>query len=124
MKRMSVCLNGLKSRCFMLFACLSLLLATTSCNNDELEFNNPQPSKQYTKAELIELALSRIPQTRAGGNRDIIATMVTIKDAITISCSVNDTVTFCLDGEDEFMVTEKNIVRNLGRLAIKSHHTM
>ena len=106
MKNISCSLNNVKSRYFMLLACLSLLLATTSCNNDELEFNDPQPQKQYTKAELIEQALSRIPKTRAGGERDIIVTMVTIQDAITINCSVNDTVIIDVDGRVSITLTK------------------
>ncbi|MDE5610442.1 MAG: hypothetical protein K2I90_00285 [Odoribacter sp.] len=69
----------------MLFACLSLLLATTSCNNDELEFNDPQPSKQYTKAELIEQALSRKNRTRTASESESV-NMVTIKNTVIIRC--------------------------------------
>ncbi|MDE5610992.1 MAG: hypothetical protein K2I90_03125 [Odoribacter sp.] len=67
----------------MLLACLSLLLATTSCNNDELEFNEPQTPKQYTKAELIEQALSRMPKTRAGAS---LVVMASLKKTATIRC--------------------------------------
>ena len=71
----------------MLVTCLSLLLATTSCNNDELEFNAPQASKQYTKAELIEQALSRMPKTRAGSTPVM---MISIKDTVRIRCLASE----------------------------------
>ena len=87
MKRMSVCLNSMKSRCFILFASLSLLLATTSCNNDKLEFNDPQTPKQYTKAELIEQALDRMPKTRANG--DIPIVMITKGKTVTMMVEPN-----------------------------------
>ncbi|MDE7074721.1 MAG: hypothetical protein K2O69_06720, partial [Odoribacter sp.] len=61
MKKTSIDLNGIKSRCFVLLTCLSLAFATTSCNNDDFEFNEPEQQKQYTKAELIEQALSQLP---------------------------------------------------------------
>lgn len=83
MKNISYSLNNVKSWCFMLFTCLNLLLATTSCSNDELEFNDPQSPKQYTKAELIELALSRKPRTR---NTSESMDMFTIKDSVVIRC--------------------------------------
>ena len=82
MKNISCSLNNVRSRYFMLLACLSLLLATTSCNNDELEFNDSQPSKQYTKAELIEYALSKLPKTRANGDMPVV--MVTDKTEVSI----------------------------------------
>lgn len=107
MKIVSCTLNNVKSRYFMLLACLSLLLATTSCNNDELEFNDPQSQKQYTKAELIEQALSRMPQTRAENPNAVI--MVSIQDTINFQCTATDTMKVFLDGEEHPMpITETN----------------
>lgn len=106
MKRLSVYLDSLKSRYFMLFACLSLLLATTSCNNDELDPIAPEAQKQYTKAELIELALSRMPKTR--GN-DVRFSMITIKNPVIIQYSTTDDITiFTSDGQQRILPKEES----------------
>lgn len=99
----------------MLLACFTLSICTISCGSDELETDLSEEPQQlskaellqkYTKAELIEQALSRMPQTRANGERDIIATMVTIQNTITIKCSVNDTVTIYAEGNDPITLTK------------------
>ena len=95
MKKAIKYLSGMKSRCFMLLTCLILLVGATSCSSDDFETNLPEESKQlsksellqkYSKAELIEQALSRMPQTRADNNR---VRMITIKDSITIRIFCN-----------------------------------
>jgi len=53
----------------------------TSCSNDEFETNLPEEQKQYTKSELIEQALSRMPRTRVDASS---VTMITIKDTVNI----------------------------------------
>lgn len=73
--------SGIKSMCFMLFACLILSICATSCSSDEFETNLPEEQRQYTKAELIEQALSRMPQTRIEGSGVM---MITIKDTVNI----------------------------------------
>ena len=71
MKKAIKYLSGMKSRCFMLLTCLILLVSATSCSNDNFETNLPDEPKQlsksellqkYSKAELIEQALSRMPK--------------------------------------------------------------
>ena len=49
----------------MLFACLALMASVTSCSEDYFEENIPEKSKQLSKAELIEQALSLKAKTRA-----------------------------------------------------------
>ncbi len=71
----------------MLLACLTLSICATSCSSDEFETNLPEEQKQYSKAELIEQALSRMPQTRAG---DVCVRMITIKDSLTIRYSITE----------------------------------
>ena len=77
-----ICLSSMKSRCFMLLTCLILLVGVTSCSSDEFETNLPDESKQLSKAELIEQALSRMPKTR-GGNPNAVV-MVTIQNSVQI----------------------------------------
>ncbi len=98
MEKMSIYLNSIKSGCFVLLACLNLVVATTSCNNDDFEFNEPQQQKQYTKAELIEQALSRMPRTRAENLNIVI--MVTIQDTIYFQCTATQSMKVFLDGEE------------------------
>lgn len=80
MKKTMICLNGIKSVCFMLFACLVLSICTTSCSSDEFETNLPEEQKQYTNAELIDQALKELPQTRANGDMPIV--MVTTNETV------------------------------------------
>lgn len=81
-------LNGIKSKCFMLMIVLSLLLGATSCSNEDFEDNIPDQPKELSKAELIELALSRIPQTRGGAPIPVM--MVTSKKTVTIQCTATE----------------------------------
>lgn len=90
MKKIMMYLNGIKSTCFMLLACLILSICATSCSSDEFENTLPEEQKQYTKAELIEQALSRMPQTRSTEPNLVI--MITIKKAITIRGTLTDSV--------------------------------
>ncbi|MDE7073967.1 MAG: hypothetical protein K2O69_02785 [Odoribacter sp.] len=87
MEKMSIYLNSMKSGCFVLLTCLSLAFATTSCNNDDFELNEPEQQKQYTKAELIEQALSRMPRTRVNSNGVM---MITIKDSVNIKVQATE----------------------------------
>ena len=89
---------------FILLSCLTLLLGTISCSNDNFETDLPEEAKQlskaellqkYSKAELIEQALSRMPQTRAENNR---VRMVTIKDSITIRYSATEAMSMQING--------------------------
>ncbi|MDE5638773.1 MAG: hypothetical protein K2I47_03100 [Odoribacter sp.] len=90
MKKAIKYLSGMKSRYFMLLACLILLVGATSCSSDEFETNLPEEPQQlskeellqkYSKAELIEQALRRMPQTRTNNSR---VEMVTIKDTVSL----------------------------------------
>ncbi|MDE5639449.1 MAG: hypothetical protein K2I47_06615 [Odoribacter sp.] len=92
-------LSGMKSRYFMLLACLILFIGATSCRDDNFEINLPdEPQqlskaellKQLSKAELIEQALSRMPQTR-GKNPNAVV-MVTIKNTVNLRCMALDSM--------------------------------
>lgn len=100
-------LNNMKSVCFMLLSYLTLSIGITSCNQDEFENYEPEKQKKFSKAELIEQALKRMPQTRANGNLNMLIRMVTIKDTISIKCRVDDTVTFYWDNELSAQVTKE-----------------
>ncbi|MDE5611553.1 MAG: hypothetical protein K2I90_05995 [Odoribacter sp.] len=98
MKNVKHCLNGMKSRCFMLFACLALMAGLASCSEDYFEDNLPEKSKQFSKAELIERALSRMPQTRAADPFPVM--MVTTNEVVSITFHVTESVTiYWGDGE-------------------------
>ena len=95
----------------MLLACLILLVGVTSCSSDEFETNLPEEPKQlskaellqkYSKAELIEQALSRMPKTRANNNR---FEMVTIKDSVCIQLSTTETIWIQWTDEEGVAVT-------------------
>ncbi len=84
----------------MLFACLTLSIYATSCSSDDdFEINLPEETKQlskaellqkYSKAELIEQALNRMPQTRITAPGVV---MVTIKDSVTIKVRATEPMT-------------------------------
>ncbi len=106
-----ICLSSMKFRCLMLLACLILLVGVTSCSSDEFETNLPEEPKQlskaellqkYSKAELIEQALSRMPKTRANNNR---FEMVTIKDSVCIQLSTTETIWIQWTDEEGVAVT-------------------
>ena len=90
----------------MLFACLTLSICATSCSSDEFETHLSEEQRQYTKAELIEQALSRMPQTRGENPNAVI--MITIQDSVVLQCSVSDDMTIYYDGEKS-MEVKKNI---------------
>lgn len=72
----------------MLVACVILVLGVTSCNNNDFESIAPDEQKELSNAELIEQALSRIPQTRA--NPPFPVVMVTTKKTVTIGCTATE----------------------------------
>ncbi|MCM1031792.1 MAG: hypothetical protein NC410_10195 [Oscillibacter sp.] len=83
--------SGIKSVYFMLLACLTLSICATSCSSDdEFETTLPEEQRQYTKAELIEQALSRMPQTR-GENPNAVV-MVTIENTVSFRCWTLDSM--------------------------------
>lgn len=82
MRKIMVYLNGVKSVCLMLLACLTLSVAATSCNQDEFENYEPEKKREFTKAELIDQALSKLPKTRANGDMPVV--MVTEKTEVSI----------------------------------------
>ena len=113
-----ICLSSMKFRCLMLLACLILLVGVTSCSSDEFETNLPEEPKQlskaellqkYSKAELIEQALSRMPQTRADNNR---VRMITIKDSITIRYSATEDMKIVIGGVTISMEKGADMIRN------------
>lgn len=81
MKETMMYLSSIKSRYFMLLVYLFLIAGATSCRDDNFESDLTDDSIQLSKAELIQQALRRLPQTRI--NPSGIA-MVTIKDTVTI----------------------------------------
>lgn len=83
----------------MLLACLALSICMTSCSSDEFETDLPEEQKQYTKAELIEQALSRMPQTR-GENPNAVV-MVTIKNTVTLRCMALDSMEIYWEDNDK-----------------------
>lgn len=82
--------NRMKSRCFMLVACVILVLGVTSCNSDDFESIAPDGQKGLSNAELIEQALSRIPQTRADVPFPVV--MVTTQTTVTVGCNATEAV--------------------------------
>ncbi len=83
---------------FMLLACVLLLMGVTSCSQNEFENYELEQQKKYSKAELIEQALSRMPQTRAENQNAII--MVSIQDTVTIRSRTTEEMTIYWDGKD------------------------
>ena len=82
----------------MLFACLALMASITSCSGDYFEEDLPEKSKQLSKAELIEWALSRMPQTRAAEPFPVM--MVTTNEVVSITFHVTESATiYWGDGE-------------------------
>lgn len=88
MKKIIIYLNSMKSRCFVLFACLALMASVTSCSEDYFEENIPEKSKQLSKAELIEQALSLKAKTRAIPPFPVV--MMTSKSTVSISCRTTE----------------------------------
>ena len=118
MKKAIKYLSGMKSRCFMLLTCLILLVSATSCSNDNFETNLPDEPKQlsksellqkYSKAELIEQALSRMPKTRATNS---CLRMITIKDSITIRYSATEDMKIVIGGVTISMEKGADMIRN------------
>ncbi len=98
MKSVTNYLNSMKSMYFMLLACVTLLIGVASCSQDEFANYEPEKQQKYSKAELIEQALSRIPQTRAENSNAVI--MVTIQDTIAFQCHTTETMKVFVDGEE------------------------
>lgn len=98
MKSITNYLNSMKSMYFMLLACVTLLIGVASCSQDEFANYEPEKQQKYSKAELIEQALSRIPQTRAENSNAVI--MVTIQDTIAFQCHTTETMKVFVDGEE------------------------
>lgn len=94
---------------FILLACLTLLLGIISCSNDNFGNDLSEDSKQLSKAELIEQALSRMPKTR-GENPNAVV-MVTIQNSVQLQCLVTDdmTIYYYNDGNEESMEVKQNI---------------
>lgn len=74
----------------MLLACVALSMGVTSCNQDEFENYEPGAKREFTKAELIEQALNRLPRTRVNGNGVM---MITIKDSVYIKVRATEEMT-------------------------------
>lgn len=87
----------------MLLACLTLSICMTSCSSDEFETNLSEEPQQLSKAELIEQALSRMPQTRSNDN--LLVLMVTIKKTVTIRCMASEEVKIHWDKDSTSSVT-------------------
>lgn len=97
MEKTMLCLNSIKSRCFMLVVCFILLMGVTSCNNDDFEVNAPDGQKELSNAELIELALSQLLQTRA--NLPFPVVMASTGKHVHVGCdATEDMVVYWGDG--------------------------
>ncbi len=107
MKSITNYLNSMKSMYFMLLAYVTLLMGVASCSHGEFANYEPEKQQKYSKAELIEQALSRIPQTRAENPNAVI--MVTIQDTIAFQCRATETMKVFVDGEEHpDPITETN----------------
>ena len=82
MKTFSI-LNSMKSGYFMLVVCVTLLLGASACGHEEFRIEIPEVKKEWTKQELIEQALSRMPQTRSA-HPNMPIKMVTINKTVTL----------------------------------------
>ncbi len=76
-------LNSVKSRYFMLVACVTLLWGASACSNEEFGMEVPEAEKEWTKQELIEQALSRMPQTRSA-HSNMPVEMITVNKTVTL----------------------------------------
>lgn len=74
----------------MLVACVILVLGVTSCNSDDFDSIAPDGQKGLSDADLIDMALSRIPQTRAGAPFPVV--MVTTRTTVSVSCSPTEDI--------------------------------
>lgn len=90
-------LNSMKSRCFMLVACVILVLGVTSCNSDDFDSITPDEQKELSNAELIEQALSRMPKTR--GNAPFPVSMIVTQRTVTIDFSASEDMVIWWDDE-------------------------
>ena len=92
-------LNSMKSGYFMLVMCATLLLGASACSSEEFEIEVPEVKKEWTKQELIELALSQMAEMR-GAKKP--ASMITIKDTVSIKCNASEEMTIDWgDGNEE-----------------------
>ena len=83
-------LNSMKSGYFMLVVCAILLLGATACSSEEFGMEVPEVKKEWTKQELIELALSQMAEMRDVKHP---AQMIAIKDTISIKCNASEEMT-------------------------------
>lgn len=90
-------LNSMKSGYFMLVVCAILLLGATACSSEEFGVEVPEAEKVWTKQELIEQALSRMPQTRG----EIVSVqMVTTSRTLSIKCKASESMIIKWEGFD------------------------
>ena len=90
MRKTVMYLSSIKPRYFMLLVYLFLIAGATSCRDDHFESDLTDDSIQLSKAELIQQALSRMPQTR-GDNPNAVV-MVTIKNTVNFRCWALDSM--------------------------------
>ncbi len=96
MKTISI-LSSVKSRYFMLVACVTLLSGVTACSSEEFGAEVPEIQKKWTKQELIEQALSRMPQTRANEPAPVV--MTATAKSIYVRCLATENVIIHWDDE-------------------------
>ena len=89
MKTFSI-LNSMKSGYFMLVVCQTLLLGASACSHEEFGIEVPEMKKEWTKQELIELALSQMAEMRDVKHP---ASMISIKDTVSIKCNASAEMT-------------------------------
>lgn len=106
MKTFSI-LSSLKSRYFMLMACVTLLLGATACSSEEFGIEVPEAKKEWTKQELIELALSQMGEISRTPH--LPAQMITIKDTVSIKCNASEEMTIVWEtGEENKTIVPAN----------------
>ncbi len=106
MKKGKMYLSSIKYRYFMLLACIAILVSAPSCSSDDFENNLPEESEQLSKAELIEQALSQMPQTRAADLFPVM--MVTTQKTVSIICYANESVIIHWNSIDETLVERED----------------
>ena len=79
----------MKSGYFMLVVCQTLLLGASACGHEEFRIEVPEVKKEWTKQELIEQALSRMPQTRGA---IVSVQMVTTSRTLSIKCKASESM--------------------------------
>ncbi|MCX4291951.1 MAG: hypothetical protein OSJ36_09220 [Odoribacter sp.] len=110
MRKTVMYLNSIKPRYFMLLVYLFLIAGATSCRDDNFERDLTDESIQLSKAELIQQALSRLPQTR-GDNPNAVV-MVTIKNTVSLRCMALDSMVIHWGDDSTTQITKMSNIEH------------